>query len=190
MNLLQLQSVMRKIRYTLFSRDGGFTIVELLIVIVVIAILAAIAITAYAGVQVRAQNNAKTDELVALDKLYESYKAVNGVYPIMPDGGYCLGTGFPDTVGDGKGHCRDIYFAPNRYSENATLYGMIKTIGAPTPGPRSAVHGTMGPYVEYHAPTFDLIEVIQGTSANCPSPTQYVWDDGTGMLLCAFILNE
>ncbi len=86
----------------------GFTIVELLIVIVVIGILAAITIVAYNGIQVRAQN-AKT--LVAVD----AYKTALSLYIVdhgsppdyssLPSGGACLGTGYPDINADGKGDC-------------------------------------------------------------------------------------
>lgn len=49
----------------------GFTIVELLIVIVVIAILAAITIVAYNGVQSRARDNIRKSDLAAITKLVE-----------------------------------------------------------------------------------------------------------------------
>ena len=63
------------------KKEKGFTIVELLIVIVVIGILAAIVIVAYNGIQnraktVRAQTNAN-----AVQKIAESYNTDNNVYP-------------------------------------------------------------------------------------------------------------
>ena len=63
------------------QRQHGFTIVELLIVIVVIGILATITIVSYAGVTLRAheaqaQTNGETAQKVA-----ESYNADNGYYP-------------------------------------------------------------------------------------------------------------
>lgn len=57
-----------------FSQRKGFTIVELLIVIVVIAILAAISIVAYTGIQNRASDSAVKSDLVAIAKQYALYR--------------------------------------------------------------------------------------------------------------------
>jgi prepilin-type N-terminal cleavage/methylation domain-containing protein len=59
----------------------GFTIVELLIVIVVIAILAAITIVAYNGIQQRSHTTASKTAAENLAKKYESYNAINNAYP-------------------------------------------------------------------------------------------------------------
>ena len=58
----------------------GFTIVELLIVIVVIGILAAISIVAYNGIQNRANDTSVKNDLKSLSKIFELYKADNGRY--------------------------------------------------------------------------------------------------------------
>ena len=62
-------------------RSRGFTIVELLIVIVVIGILAGITIVAYNGVQGQAQSAAAKNDLRQFATIVEQYKVDNGHYP-------------------------------------------------------------------------------------------------------------
>ncbi len=60
---------------------SGFTIVELLIVIVVIAILAAITIVAYNGIQQRARDSRMMGDLTSASKQLELYAVDNSRYP-------------------------------------------------------------------------------------------------------------
>ena len=69
------------------KNTSGFTIVELLIVIVVIAILAAISIVAYTGIQQRARDSERKAELQTIAKAVEMYYAANGNYPMSS--GWC-----------------------------------------------------------------------------------------------------
>ncbi|AHB42531.1 hypothetical protein RAAC3_TM7C00001G0689 [Candidatus Saccharibacteria bacterium RAAC3_TM7_1] len=66
------------------QNQRGFTIVELLIVIVVIAILVAVTIVAYSGVQSRARDNIRYQDAKAIINALELYKIDNGKYPNMP----------------------------------------------------------------------------------------------------------
>lgn len=59
----------------------GFTIVELMIVIVVIAILAAISIVAYTGIQERARLTAATSTLSQMNRAIQLYHTEYGHYP-------------------------------------------------------------------------------------------------------------
>lgn len=61
-------------------RGKGFTIVELLIVIVVIAILAAISIVAYNGVQQNARDSQRKSDLAAIAKAIKLYAIDNATY--------------------------------------------------------------------------------------------------------------
>lgn len=59
----------------------GFTIVELLIVIVVIGVLAAVTIVAYSGVQRRASNTVIIESASGSLKMIQAYIAATGEYP-------------------------------------------------------------------------------------------------------------
>ena len=96
-------------------RDSrGFTIVELLIVIVVIAILAAISIMAYNGIQDRARETGVKSELTLAAKQLELDRSTSGRYPATKEAiadGNGLGnsngtTAFQYTVSaDGSTYC-------------------------------------------------------------------------------------
>ncbi|HWT40842.1 MAG TPA: prepilin-type N-terminal cleavage/methylation domain-containing protein [Dongiaceae bacterium] len=79
-------------------RQAGFTIVELLIVVVVIAILAAITIVAYSGVQQHAKNTAIVATADAWEKAVR-LSGVNGETP--PVAGTCLGKSNDYPAADG-----------------------------------------------------------------------------------------
>lgn len=60
---------------------NGFTIVELLIVIIVIAILAAISVVAYRGIQERARDAQRAQDIKTITQALEAYYLDNGMYP-------------------------------------------------------------------------------------------------------------
>ena len=65
------------------SNNKGFTIVELLIVIVVIGILAALVVTTFTGIQQRARNTERQTDIKAIHGQVEAYYAQNGRYPTL-----------------------------------------------------------------------------------------------------------
>jgi len=84
----------------------GFTIVELLIVIVVIGILAAITIVAYNGIQQRATTAAVTSAVDQWEKIIRMELALQGDFAQMVGG--CLGRSaedFPQTDEFAAGEC-------------------------------------------------------------------------------------
>lgn len=74
-------------------RRTGFTIVELLIVIVVIGILAATTIVAYNGIQSRARNAQVVAGVSTYYKAILQYQIVNGSFPTETG---CLGANYPN----------------------------------------------------------------------------------------------
>jgi prepilin-type N-terminal cleavage/methylation domain-containing protein len=70
---------------SLKKRNQGFTIVELLIVIVVIGILALLVITTYSGIQAKARNSKRQTDVQSIQTQLEAYFSQNGFYPSLTD---------------------------------------------------------------------------------------------------------
>jgi general secretion pathway protein G len=66
---------------TYISSRQGFTIVELLIVIVVVAVLATVSVGAFSGTQQRARDAQRVQDMQTLVKALELYKIQTGAYP-------------------------------------------------------------------------------------------------------------
>jgi prepilin-type N-terminal cleavage/methylation domain-containing protein len=75
---------MKSSRATLYGRPDGFSLIELLTVLVIIAILAGLTLAAFSGVQRSALRSRAKNEIAALGASLESYKADNGSYPTPP----------------------------------------------------------------------------------------------------------
>lgn len=80
---------------SLKNRSKGFTIVELLIVIVVIAILATLVIVTFTGIQAKARDSKRETDIDALDSHLEAFYANNGYYPTITD---LVTSGAPNTT--------------------------------------------------------------------------------------------
>lgn len=72
---------------SLNNKQRGFTIVELLIVIVVIGILAALVVTTFTGIQQKARNTERQTDIKAIHGQIEAYYAQNGSYPALGTSG-------------------------------------------------------------------------------------------------------
>jgi prepilin-type N-terminal cleavage/methylation domain-containing protein len=70
---------------SLKKRNQGFTIVELLIVIVVIGILALLVITTYSGIQAKARNAKRQTDIQSIQTQLEAFFSQNGYYPSLTD---------------------------------------------------------------------------------------------------------
>ena len=102
------------------KKAQGFTIVELLIVIVVIAILAAISFVAYDKIQQRANNTKTITEAKQVVGLIQAYYAAYGEFPVNYDAcatqdNKCTGSSNPNPLA----------------SNNSPLMSELKKIGVP-----------------------------------------------------------
>lgn len=119
------------------QRLHGFTIVELLIVIVVIAILAAITIVAYNGIQSRARNAQQLTAAKGYMTAFASYVAANGSYPPYSTNRACLGVDQSNCV-DNTSWVRD-----------ATIETALKTIASSLPAPSTSLSLSSSPKMGY-----------------------------------------
>lgn len=79
---------------------SGFTIVELLIVVVVIAILAAISLVAYTNIQGRARDSQRLQDIKTIAKALDLYYIDNGRHPASTCGSSCVINGSWSTTND------------------------------------------------------------------------------------------
>ena len=107
------------------AKQSGFTIVELLIVIVVIGILAAITIVAYSGITARANGSKAQTNAANTQKVAESFNADKGYYPALA----ATGT---DSIGTYNGSTRlpsGITIIPDAATTTITATNGLTTVG-------------------------------------------------------------
>jgi len=110
---------------TNFRSSPAFTIVELLVVIVVIGILAAITIVSYTGIQTKAATASLQSDLANASSQLKLYYVDHGTYPTSLDGNNCpLGSApSPDTRYCLKSSSNNTY---SNYSSNGTIFSLTE----------------------------------------------------------------
>jgi len=170
---------------------SGFTVIELLVVIIILGVIAGIVVLTYGGLQKTSRNEERNTELLGWRATFEKYKAANGQFPPMANGGYCLGTGFPDAK------CRDYKAASNVYTEagSTALMSALAPYNPPAQGPRtpaeSSTGATVGPYAIYSSSIVSIYSVLESIDAsNCPNGATSTWNDGINRIVCRIILTN
>lgn len=154
-NLLKFRrkGIIKVLMFIVSNRQPGFTIVELLIVIVVIGILAAITIVAFNGVQNRAKlssaqaaSNAILKKAILANSLSSSYPSVAGDFAANPE-----------TVVAGKG-ISILSAAPTAANGTNGVFYQACTTGGP---------GVRINYFDYVANTATAKYVYAGNGSTC-----------------------
>lgn len=166
------------------KKQKGFTIVELLIVIVVIAILAAITIVAYNGIQNRARSSQVVSGMTQYIKAMASYAADKSAYPIASGYIACFGA-----VNDCNG------------TANATQTAALATeLSSYMNGASNSLLRSTGSLINYttnysmpdgSSHTGFYIYFLQYGTTTCPSVggTRPMWSSGSGSdIVCRYAL--
>lgn len=149
-----------------YKRFGqrGFTIVELLIVIVVIGVLAALVIVAYNGIQTRAKNTKTISAANAWVKIIKQHQADNGS---LPSADSCLGN--TTTYTGSNGQCWDAAYWTVRSQFITQVQGYTNG-NFPEPDITDITSGGSGTPKRgllYITSTGQLYMMLMGTSTAC-----------------------
>ena len=161
----------------------GFTIVELLIVIVIIGILAAISIVAYNGISKNARNTARLQELRQWERSIQLYRAQYGQDPRPSEADkartgmpiYCLGTGFIEDK------CWGRSAVPALAYPSDSINNELAKVGSLPNATRKLVGASVGPLATYNTEQTSITEIwtfFEGTE-DCPAGTEFRWKGAT-----------
>lgn len=147
--------------------SSGFTIVELLIVIVVIAILAAISIVAYNGIQSRAKTSSANTTASNTAKKAELYNTEVGNYPIRL-------SNLTGASSDKSYHLADVVYSGTQTNDTPTNVVVYMVCGTGSPANITAitasnVSGAMVYYRDYVSSTNRFVSygTYSGAGVNC-----------------------
>lgn len=184
------------------KRRKGFTIVEIIVVVVIISILASIAIATYRGVQDRAKNSQTVNAAEQWLKALQIYQARNGGLPTVNS---CLGANYnynADNTGtSGVGQCRQDNSTVG-VTTNSTFMTAIQPFitGNPTPAMTTAVNNTTywyrGLYYYIGGGNMARIDfVLTPASGGCPDrladiPNNTAGTTSDGNYVCTYVIGN
>ena len=182
----------------------GFTIVELLIVIVVIAILAVITIVSYNGIVKSAYNSQVVAGVRSYYQAIQAYYAENNSYPQTTGEQHgdaialtCLGVGYQNQY-CGKVTNTDVYEDPV-FNQQLSAYlkgngGPISNVLVAVPGETyvGAVYGIDSVDTQYSSTGYGrVIEyALHGDNQNCTLSVAYKYSTASGGTGCEILLEK
>lgn len=186
------------------SNDRGFTIIELLIVVVVIAILAAITLVTYNGITQRAYNSQIVSGVKTYYQVILAYYSENNSYPQTTGeqqgnaiGMSCLGVGYQNQY-CGKVTNTDVYEDPV-FNQQLSAYikgngTPISNVLVPVPGESyiGAVYGIDSVDTQYSPTGYGrVIEyALHGQNQSCGIPEAYVYSSSSSGTGCEILLQQ
>lgn len=145
---------MRKFLPKFFNKPTGFTLIELMIVIAIIAILATIGFAVYSGIQSRARDSRREAEVTSIVNALEANKDQGTtVYPAISAAWF----------GNGS-----VPIDPNNNAANTATYNLVYSTGA-------------GDKVTIVAPTVNGSQSWPVTSSTIPT-SNFILTTGTGTI--------
>ncbi len=107
------------------QRTTAFTLVEIMIVVVIIGLLAAMAIPAFSRVREKSRNTTLANDLRAFAQAFETYALENGTYPVDADIGI-----IPPEMAGGKSSLDTNSFAATtpiggKYDWDYNVFGVV-----------------------------------------------------------------
>lgn len=150
---------MKTLKATLSQKDG-FTIVELLIVVVVIAILAAITIVSYNGITNRANASSVDSMLSTIQKKVQLYQTEEGVWPLTRN---ALTNDSAKTYNIPA----STFITSDPTASNGKNQVLIQRCGSATPVTAGNISGLRIRYWNYTATTPAVTNLNLGTTTAC-----------------------
>ena len=118
-------------RWVRQSKQMGFTVVELLIVVVIIAILATVTIISYVGAQTRGENAKTVQTVNQYLKAITLYATQNNLYPVATTWP-CLGATASCAKMSGATSCFGVGSAVTNAAFNTTIQPILGAIPEPS----------------------------------------------------------
>ncbi|HEY8993003.1 MAG TPA: type II secretion system protein [Candidatus Microsaccharimonas sp.] len=163
-------------QFRISSRGAGFTIVELLIVIVVIGILAALTIVAFNGVSNKAKVALVSSDLTSVSKKLKIDQTINGAYPLTL-AATDSGKGVPASAGTTYQYTVDNTVNPQTFcvtAVNGSVAYFITQSGVATSGtcPGDSATGVVAPVIGGYV---DLTNDVPMTNIPLPAIPDGAW---------------